>query len=38
MHRTLLDEHIRVEGRRIWFDTIEEMQVVLDQNLVIHNT
>ncbi|WP_371999089.1 hypothetical protein P7L68_00770 (plasmid) [Tistrella mobilis] len=35
---TLSDEHIRVEGHRIWFDTIEEMQVVLDQNLVIHNT
>lgn len=29
-HRTLLDEHFRVEGRRTWFDTIEEMQRVLD--------
>jgi transposase InsO family protein len=24
-HRTLLDEHFRVEGRRTWFETIEEM-------------
>ncbi|MBE0705180.1 MAG: transposase [Afipia sp.] len=29
-HRTLLDEHFRVEGRRTWFETTEEMQVVLD--------
>ena len=28
--RTLLDEHLRVEGRRTWFETIEEMQAVLD--------
>jgi hypothetical protein len=26
----LLDEHLRVEGRRTWFETIEEMQGVLD--------
>ncbi|MEA1649036.1 IS481 family transposase [Nitrospirillum sp. BR 11164] len=38
LHRTLLDEHFRVEGRRTWFDTIEEMQVVLDQYLVVYNT
>ena len=25
-HRTLLDEHFRVEGRRTWFETIDEMQ------------
>ncbi|MYZ47311.1 hypothetical protein E4O86_06250 [Rhizobiales bacterium L72] len=30
LHRTLLDEHFRVEGRRTWFETIEEMQAVLD--------
>lgn len=23
-HRTLLDEHFRVEGRRTWFETVEE--------------
>lgn len=38
LHRTLLDEHFRVEGRRTWFDTIEEMQTVLDQYLVVYNT
>ena len=37
-YRTLLDEHFRVEGRRTWFDTIEEMQGVLDDYLVIYNT
>lgn len=37
-HRTLLDEHFRVEGRRTWFETIEEMQTVLDEYLVIYNT
>jgi transposase InsO family protein len=36
-HRTLLDEHFRVEGRKTWFDTIEEMQVVLDDYLVSYN-
>ena len=25
-HRTLLDEHFRVKGRRTWFETVEEMQ------------
>jgi len=37
-HRTLLDEHFRVEGRRTWFESIEEMQVVLDDYLVGYNT
>lgn len=37
-HRTVLDEHFRVEGRRTWFETIEEMQAVLDDWLVIYNT
>ena len=36
-HRTLLDEHFRVEGRRTWFETIDEMQVALDQFLVAYN-
>ena len=30
LHRTLLDEHFRVEGRRTWFETLGEMQAVLD--------
>ncbi|MCV3768670.1 IS481 family transposase [Rhizobium sp. TRM95796] len=37
-HRTVLDEHFRVEGRRTWFETIEEMQAALDEWLVIYNT
>jgi transposase InsO family protein len=36
-HRTLLDEHFRVEGRKTWFDTIEEMQAVLDDYLAGYN-
>jgi hypothetical protein len=27
-----------VEGRRTWFETIEEMQKVLDEYLVVYNT
>jgi transposase InsO family protein len=38
LHRTLLDEHFRVEGRRTWFETIEEMQVSLDGYLETYNT
>lgn len=38
LHRTLLDEHFRVEGRKTWFETIEEMQVVLDAYLIGYNT
>lgn len=37
LHRTLLDEHFRVEGRRTWFETIDEMQAVLDDYLVGYN-
>ncbi len=37
-HRTLLDEHFWVEGRRTWFETIEEMQAVLDDYLEGYNT
>ena len=36
-HRTLLDEHFRVEGRRTWFETVEEMQAALDAYLVVFN-
>jgi transposase InsO family protein len=36
-HRTLLDEHFRVEGRRTWFETVDEMQAVLDQYLEGYN-
>ena len=35
-HRTLLDEHFRVEGRRTWFETVEQMQA-LHAYLVTYN-
>ena len=38
LHRTLLDEHFRVEGRRTWFETIDEMQTALDAYMVTYNT
>jgi transposase InsO family protein len=37
LHRTLLDEHFRVEGRRTWFETIDEMQAVLDTYMEGYN-
>ena len=37
LHRTLLDEHFRVEGRRTWFETVDEMQKSLDDYLAIYN-
>jgi hypothetical protein len=38
LHWTLLDEHFRVEGRKTWFETIEEMQIVLGTYIVGYNT
>ena len=38
LHRTLLDQHFRAEGRRTWFETIDEMQAVLDDDLIGDNT
>jgi hypothetical protein len=38
LHRTLLDDHFRVEGRRTWFETLEEMQSVLEHYLVEYDT
>ena len=37
LHRTLLDEHFRIEGRRTWFETVEEMQAVLDDYMAVYN-
>ena len=37
-HRTVLDEHFRVEGRRTWFETIEELQIALDAWLLTYNS
>ena len=34
LHRTLLDEHLRVQGRTVWHETVAEMQVALDAFLL----
>ena len=36
-NRTLLDERFRVECRRTWLETIEEMQAVLDTYMESYN-
>ncbi|MGB0695571.1 MAG: integrase core domain-containing protein, partial [Rhodospirillaceae bacterium] len=38
LHRTLLDEHFRIEGRKTWFETVDEMQIALDAYLIHYNT
>ena len=38
LHRTLLDEHFRVMGRKRWYESLEEMQKDLDAYLVHYNT
>jgi transposase InsO family protein len=35
--RILLDEHFRIESRRTWLETIDEMQKVLEEYLVTYN-
>jgi transposase InsO family protein len=37
LHRTLLDEHLRVQGRTVWHETVEEMQSALDAYLLGYN-
>jgi transposase InsO family protein len=37
LHRTLLDEHFRVLGRKKWYETVEEMQGDLDGYLEGYN-
>ena len=37
LHRTLLDQHLRVTGRKKWYETIEEMQTDLDIYLSHYN-
>lgn len=31
-HRTLLDEHTRIEGRQTWFETLVEIHAVSTAN------
>ncbi len=38
LHRTLLDEHFRVMGRKKFYESIEAMQTDLDAYLVRYNT
>jgi len=37
LHRTLLDEHFRIQGRKVWYETLEEMQKDLDVYLHHYN-
>ncbi len=37
LHRTLLDEHFRIQGRTIWYESLEEMQKDLDAYLLRYN-
>jgi transposase InsO family protein len=37
MHRTLLDEHFRIEGRKTWYESVEQMQGDLDVYLQEYN-
>jgi transposase InsO family protein len=37
LHRTLLDEHFRIMGRKNWYESIEEMQADLEQYLHHYN-
>lgn len=38
LHRTLLDEHFRVMGRKKFYEAVAEMQTDLDAFLVHYNT
>tara|TARA_R100001224_G_C4013214_1_gene146847 strand:+ start:157 stop:1209 length:1053 start_codon:yes stop_codon:yes gene_type:complete len=38
LHRTLLDEHFRIQGRTKWYEALDEMQTDLDDYLVTYNT
>ncbi|NKB67710.1 MAG: IS481 family transposase [Candidatus Latescibacteria bacterium] len=37
LHRTILDEHFRVEGRKTWYESIDQMQQDLDAYLANYN-
>ncbi|QPJ63005.1 MAG: IS481 family transposase [Candidatus Nitronauta litoralis] len=38
LHRTLLDEHFRIMGRKKWYESVEEMQKDLDTYFIHYNT
>lgn len=37
LHRTLLDEHFRIQGRKTWYESLEQMQRDLDTYLHHYN-
>ena len=37
-HKTILDEHFRIQGRSKWYESVEQMQADLDAYLVIYNS
>lgn len=37
LHKTLLDEHFRIQGRKKWYESVEEMQKDLDTYLHHYN-
>lgn len=37
LHRTLLDEHFRIQGRKTWYESLEAMQTDPDAYLHHHN-
>lgn len=37
LHRTLLDEHFRIQGRKNWYESLEQMQKDLDTYLHHYN-
>jgi len=37
LHRTLLDEHFRIQGRKKWYETVDEMQKDLNTYLDLYN-
>jgi transposase InsO family protein len=37
MHKTLLDEHFRIEGRKTWYESVEQMQGDLENYLQGYN-
>jgi transposase InsO family protein len=38
LHRTLFGEHFRLQGRKKWYETVEQMRVDLDVYLKAYNT
>ena len=37
LHRTILDEHFRIVGRKTWYESVDQMQKDLDAYLVHYN-